>query len=141
LAAEFFLDGGGEARYRGLSLFMTVHGQYRGNIIARPEWQRGYVERFLPFGCYERAVGRLLEILPTAYKSYRGPIGVDMMISSDVLAGRQAGRTRLHPCVEVNLRQTMGHLALSFAGKAAEPMLLSIDASGNRYELGIKNFE
>jgi hypothetical protein len=40
-------------------------------------------------------------------KGYEGPFGIDMMIvaSNDGCL--------LHPCIEINLRRTMGHVALS----------------------------
>ena len=37
-----------------------------------------------------------------------GPFGIDMMI----VKGEKYG---LHPCVEINLRRTMGHVALSLS--------------------------
>ena len=40
-------------------------------------------------------------------ESYTGPFGVDMM----VVAGEKG--FLLHPCVEINLRRTMGHAALA----------------------------
>ena len=40
--------------------------------------------------------------------SYRGPVGIDMMRLSD---------GRVHPCVEINFRRTMGLLALALYNK------------------------
>ena len=40
---------------------------------------------------------------------YRGSFGVDMMIIST----ENKDGFLLHPCVEINLRRTMGHVALS----------------------------
>lgn len=37
---------------------------------------------------------------------YAGPLGIDMMVV------RQDDTLLLHPCVEMNLRATMGHVAL-----------------------------
>lgn len=121
LAAEFYIGGDGKVEYRGLSLFLTYNGQYQGNIIATDSWQRDYIEKWLSFSQYEHAVELLRPILSVAYKGYRGPLGIDMMI---VLYDKP----RLHPCVEVNLRQTMGHLALSFQNDNPTPMLLNISA-------------
>jgi hypothetical protein len=39
---------------------------------------------------------------------YKGPFGVDMM----VVAREECNGFMLHPCVEINLRRTMGHVAL-----------------------------
>jgi hypothetical protein len=38
--------------------------------------------------------------------NYNGPLGVDLMII------KKEEALRLHPCVEINLRNTMGHIAL-----------------------------
>lgn len=124
LAAEFYISRRGEAYYRGLSIFLTRNGQYQGNILAPMDWQRRYIERWLPFEQYEQAVALLQSILSSAYKGYMGPLGVDMMIVSE-------DKPRLHPCVEVNLRQTMGHLSLSFHNESSVPMLLNISADGD----------
>ena len=49
-------------------------------------------------------------MLGEIYKDkYQGPLGVDMMI----VAGAEGQGFLLHPCVEINLRRTMGHVALS----------------------------
>jgi hypothetical protein len=40
---------------------------------------------------------------------YQGPFGVDMMI----VGKEDKDGFLLHPCVEINLRRTMGHVALS----------------------------
>ena len=51
---------------------------------------------------------RLVEqLLPRLAEGYTGPVGVDMM----VVEGKR-GKAALHPCVEVNLRRTMGRVAL-----------------------------
>ena len=46
------------------------------------------------------------------HDSYRGPFGIDMMVVRD------GGKLKVHPCVELNLRRTMGFVALSFDVKA-----------------------
>ena len=38
---------------------------------------------------------------------YQGPFGIDMM----VVKGEETDRNLLHPCVEINLRRTMGMVA------------------------------
>ena len=42
-----------------------------------------------------------LSALPPTF--YEGPVGVDMLVTAD---------GRIHPCVEINFRMTMGWLAL-----------------------------
>ena len=61
---------------------------------------------------------------------YIGPFGVDMM----VLPGKT-----ICPCVEINLRRTMGHVALSLYDKDNYPQqrIMRIDYSG-KYHFRIK---
>ena len=44
---------------------------------------------------------------------YTGPLGVDMMV-----VRAADGSSLLHPCVEINVRMTMGHVALALSSKS-----------------------
>ena len=49
---------------------------------------------------------------------------------------RQDGQLMLHPCVEVNLRRTMGHVALAATSRAdGMPHTMEVRYAGGRYEL------
>lgn len=91
-------------RYEGLSLFQTQNGAYTGNVLSTERAKREALCRYLS--------PRLLDGVREAIVShlhlgaYRGPFGVDMMIVSGL------SECLLHPCVEINLRRTMGHVAL-----------------------------
>ena len=52
---------------------------------------------------------------------YTGPFGVDMMILNNGY---------IHPCVELNLRQTMGHVALALTQKVEVPRACASSFSG-----------
>lgn len=102
----------------GPSLFTTrPGGSYSTNLVASPSRLEALLaERLFPLlgeGGYElltEIIGiRLTELLAGRYQ---GPVGVDLMIIN------QNGNERLVPCVEVNLRRTMGHAALSLAHRA-----------------------
>lgn len=136
LAAEFHIDGCGVAYFDGTSLFFTHNGQYQGNIIADDNYKRLFIERFLPYSVFSEAVSRLLSVIPAAYRGYEGSLGVDMMIVGGGEGAPFCGN-RLHPCVEVNLRQTMGHVALYIPFSASEPQLLSI-SHDTHYHLSLK---
>lgn len=101
--AMLFEIRGGKAIYRGLSLFFNVTATaYGGNIVA-PEEELAA----------ELGVDRLPEIADTVGSAlseiigadYEGPVGVDMMIYGKERA--------VCPTVEVNLRYTMGFVALA----------------------------
>jgi hypothetical protein len=51
---------------------------------------------------------------------YTGPFGIDMMI----VARPDRQGLLLHPCVEINVRRTMGHVALSLSPSGNAPVQL-----------------
>ena len=55
-------------------------------------------------------------MLPRVLKGYYGPVGVDMMICRP---SQDESQMRLFPCVEMNLRRTMGMVALALGSLLA----------------------
>lgn len=109
---EFESDGEGRVRYVGLSLFSTVNGAYTGNILATERAKQEMLTRYLPISLLESVKATVEASLGARLKGvYRGPLGVDMMVATD----EANGGFLLHPCVEVNLRRTMGHAALALS--------------------------
>ena len=109
-AMEFWSDGVGMVTYRGLSLFTThSNGAYKGNLL----WDEGrknawMVERLNEMDIPPVVLDSLRADLETRLsalvgRAYRGPLGVDMMLVKDGF---------IHPCVEINLRMTMGFAAI-----------------------------
>lgn len=93
----------GKATFLGYSIFRVSHrGRYQGNIEGSNEeleekirrvsgkWNRHYLD-------YQRDAIEVL-IAP----DYDGPLGIDMLITDE---------GNIHPCVEINLRHTMGMLS------------------------------
>lgn len=109
-AMEFFSHGDGRIDYCGMSLFVTDRGNYKGNLIAPESAKMAEIGHYVPEALMlvikERVKCYLAKILNGTYK---GPLGIDMMVVTD---GR-GERFLLHPCVEINLRRTMGHVANS----------------------------
>lgn len=103
-AFEFRLDGHGGVQYQGLSLFYTGKvGSYTGNWVAPEGEKMQWLLQYVPLTFlveirhwWERYLSRF---------SYRGPVGVDMMVCRDGIC----------PCVEINWRRTMGMVANSLA--------------------------
>ncbi len=117
-AMEFTALPGGAVRYDGLSLFRaTEAGAYGGNVVAP---QAALAERIAdaggPGATSLLRIARVCagEIETLFGGTYAGPLGVDMM-----LVRTEGGVLAVHPCVEVNLRRTMGHVALAMARKMA----------------------
>lgn len=104
LALEFCMAD--TLHYEGLSVFRsTPTGGYGGNVLLPQE------ELWLLLPTHLRATlaavrTAIAEVLPPLLKEhYRGPLGIDMMVVET------AEGLRLHPCVELNLRNTMGRVA------------------------------
>ena len=108
-AAEFTATPDGAVRYAGLSVFLTTAaGAYAGNLVAPEGVLLARVEQEVGPRAFGAAVAALESKLPRLLAGrYVGPLGVDMM---SVMTDRGP---RLHPCVELNLRHTMGSVALS----------------------------
>lgn len=108
LAMEFYSDGQGRVDYRGLSRFVTTpRGTYVGNRVAPEAEHVRWLAAFLPAGLWQALRDELAARLSRMVGGdYRGPLGVDMM-----LCRLEGGGLCLHPCVEVNLRRTMGQVA------------------------------
>lgn len=101
----------GDVRYVGLSLFETdKRGAYMRNIVANDIILADKIAEFLPENILRPVADSLCAILSDFIGGkYRGPLGIDMLV-----ARTNAGNI-LNPCVELNLRNTMGHVAHALA--------------------------
>ena len=109
-ALEFEAHPDGTVTYCGLSLFTTTEaGGYTGNLIApqatlrqhlASQWVGAMELETIAQACCEA----LAEVIAG---NYVGPLGIDMM-----LVRQEGGGVALNPCIEVNLRRTMGWAAL-----------------------------
>lgn len=107
---EFASDGHGTVRYLGLSLFHTVNGAYAGNILESEDRKMEMLSRVAGTPLIERLPPAVCDEMGDLLKgTYAGCFGVDMMVV------RRDGHPMVHPCVEVNLRRTMGHVALALS--------------------------
>jgi len=116
-AMEFWSEGTGRVEYRGLSVFTThTNGAYAGNRLWSEEQKMQWLLEQLCSGSLS-AILSLQRELETCLSSlvgtaYRGPLGVDMMVVRTASLDGTSRRS-IHPCVEINLRMTMGYVALS----------------------------
>lgn len=126
---EFCSDGCGGVEYRGLSVFRTVNGAYTGNLLATENDKLALLDGYVPEKLLGRAIAELKSCLsPILKDKYEGAFGVDMMVVS---ASGYDGFL-LHPCVEINFRMTMGHVALALSPSPFEPQrLMHIDYDGH----------
>lgn len=135
LGAEFTADADGKIRFEGLSVFKTVNGSYTGNVLASEADKREMFGRYLDLALLDRTIECIMQTLAPSFKGvYTGPFGVDMMIVAD----EHNGSFLLHPCVELNLRQTMGHAALAVSSQIHDSYgIMSIRYSG-KYRLSVR---
>ena len=109
---EFESDGEGHVNYLGLSLFHTKNGAYTGNLIAKEEEKQELLSRYISADLLSSVREKICQCLGDTFKGkYQGPFGIDMMVVSTA----DKGGFLLHPCVEINLRRTMGHVALAIS--------------------------
>ncbi len=124
---ELYADGCGNIDYKGLSLFQTVNGAYTGNLLATEDDKLRVLSKYVPEKLFKETVEEIIKCLsPQIRTTYKGVFGVDMMVTSD------NKRFMLHPCVEINFRRTMGHVALALSPAPFEPQrLMRIDYDGH----------
>ena len=129
---EFYSDGQGGIDYLGLSVFHTSNGAYTGNILATEKVKREMISRYVPVEFLEMVQQKICMELSDVFKGkYSGPFGIDMMLVN-------GERCQLHPCVEINLRRTMGHVALTLSPNDDETKyVMRIEYSNENYKLTI----
>ncbi|MDO4979448.1 MAG: hypothetical protein Q4E58_00910 [Prevotellaceae bacterium] len=127
---EFESMADGSVVYRGLSLFLTHNGAYTGNLLAHEDEKAEMLSRYVEPQLIDEIKTRACRYFANMFKGiYQGPFGVDMMI---VASGDEGDGFLLHPCVEINLRRTMGHIALALTPEVASPhRLMHIDHEVN----------
>ncbi len=109
-AFEYYSDGKGNTKFIGYSLFETnSRGAYRGNILQSPDKQRATLSKYIPTEAIDRTREIVGKQLARIYGSYRGFLGVDMMVC------KKGEKHLIHPCVEVNMRMNMGVFSVIFA--------------------------
>lgn len=113
---EFYANAEGFT-YLGLSLFDTSGTAYTGNLLATEEEKRAKLARYLSPTQIESLRQLVMHCLEAISPRFRlGPFGIDMMI-----VRTEDGKTRVHPCLEINFRRTMGHVAIALQQRVTTP--------------------
>ena len=111
LAFQFELRNG-KIKYLGQSNFLTDRkGQYQGNYLnGLPQNLNDQIKDFVST-VPESIIAPLVNVLEDSDLAihYEGNFGVDMLIFRD-----ENNNLKINPCLEINIRQTMGLLALQF---------------------------
>ena len=131
---EFFCNADGTIDFKGISLFATRGGAYLGNILATEADKREMLSRYADLALVDSVSEHICNILSAHFKGvYEGAFGVDMM----AVAREDGDGFMLHPCVELNLRRTMGHLALALTPTIAEPQRIMSISYADKYRMRI----
>lgn len=122
--ASLFHSDGKRVTFRGLSLFITEsRGVYSGNVVAPQAMILDMIDRSaqsvglhtstdLPQRIHDIASSLEPILSGLICPHYTGWLGIDMMIYRDT-----DGQPRIHPCIELNLRMTMGVVAMYVADR------------------------
>lgn len=97
---------GKEVEFDGFSVSLSDgRGKYGGNMTGSQRQLIALIKKAAPDFDYE-IIDRQKEFIQTHIsEGYRGKMGIDMMVD----------RTgTVYPCVEINLRRTMGHVAMDY---------------------------
>ncbi len=129
---EFSINNEGVVNYCGLSVFFTEKGAWTGNLIDEEDEKMRLVSSYVPQELLI-AVREVLkkQLASVCHKKYKGVLGVDMMIVGQA----NANHYFLHPCVEINFRRTMGHVALAMCRRQSQPRRAMRIVHNVNYEL------
>ena len=118
-------SNGGSTVITGYSVFESdFHSQYACGIVAPRDDLRQKIETLLPaFPVVESALAATMNELVAPF--YTGPLGVDMLLYRG-----EDGDIGINPCVELNLRCTMGHVTAALADRHGLRGRYSIKAVG-----------
>jgi hypothetical protein len=114
---HFEIKTSGETVFAGYSVFQTsAKGAYEKSRLAGQVVLKEQIASFINTDLLIHVRLALTEIIHEMYAPhYTGNIGVDMLVYSF------GGRYKLHPCVEVNMRKSMGYLAICLFEKYLHP--------------------
>ena len=105
--------------------------EYTGNVLADETQKEKILSRYISTACLKNIRDIIKNIMSSALKDvYTGPFGVDMMILNNGY---------IHPCVELNLRQTMGHVALALTQKVEVPRVMRMSFQAGHYSMHINS--
>lgn len=101
--ASLWMINGGKAEFLGFSVFEAdPHGRYNGNIIRDQQSLKYLISE--KCGWNDSILEMQKEFIESPeHKTIDGPVGFDMLVTSD---------GDINPCVEINRRHTMGIVAL-----------------------------
>ncbi|MDR2233313.1 MAG: hypothetical protein LBE56_09340, partial [Tannerella sp.] len=106
-------DGQGNIEFEGLAVFSTTSkGIYSGNMLGTKEMLERELTKYVSGEQLQKIKETLTDVLASLLgRDYQGFLGVDMLIY------RSRHSFAIHPCIEINLRRTMGLVALQISNR------------------------
>lgn len=105
--ASLWAISNGEPIFKGFSASCSDgRGKYKGNLYAAQPDLEVLIRQKIQVDLHELTENQRTFLKDYVAPSYEGPLGIDMLADYD---------GNVNPCVEINLRKTMGHVALEFA--------------------------
>lgn len=138
---EFTAMPDGSIRYDGLSVFNTSNGAYTGNMLMTEDEKESLITQYIS----KELLSDTQKLISVWMKQrinacYTGPFGIDMMIIGEESGEDSLPEYYLDPCVEINLRRTMGHVALSISPKENDlGEIMRISYEEGNYRIRITN--
>ncbi len=133
-AVEYISEKDGSVHPCGLSLFRTANAAYTGNILEEEEKKQEMLAQYLSPPLLNQVTEKTADFLAKKIRGkYCGPLGVDMM----VCAKADNSGFMLNPCIEINLRRTMGHVALAISSQGQRGNM-AVEYEGKSYKLKIQ---
>lgn len=132
---ESTCDGKGNVQYCGLSIFNTKKAAYTGNQITSEDEKLRMLASYVNDADLRNIRNSIIQLMgPFTRQTYKGYFGVDMMVYYD----EDSSKCLINPCIELNLRQTMGHVALALYKEGEySNHVMHIYYSSNGYHMSI----
>jgi len=134
-AAQYYSDGNGQVQYVGLSIFETqAQGQFVGCMLGTQEMLLQRLSEYISPEDYLFLVEQIgLVLNEVVGNKYNGYMGVDLFIYKT-----EDGNYAVHPFVELNLRYTMGLVAMQISRQFIHPesqgMMRTVSYVYNAYQ-------
>lgn len=126
--AALFEITDGKTAFCGWSVFdSSASGAYTGNVVAPQAKLRSMLAERTDINSLENIVRKLEKALDDIVAPhYVGPLGIDMLASTD---------GALNPCIELNLRRTMGFVARDVNARLGVEGRLTMNVADNGVKL------
>jgi len=118
-AMEFESCGNGNISFKGLAVFHTLSkGAYGSNLLGSQAVLEKHLSAFISISLLRTIQDTITPILAEVLGfDYKGLLGVDMLVYH-----RKDNTYAIHPLIEINLRNTMGHVALQLSNRLIHPL-------------------